>query len=195
MQTGQSNVRFKDYRSVYVPMGVEVAETLRKRYDDNKHNHDLIDRFLGSFESSDGDKINVDLAGKEVKDMLGQVINSGQYERAGAVIADAQTYLETNKGLLLAKQSMDVRKREMEWMEGEKRKGRVLDFGAGKFKNHVSYYVADDGTEHENVYVGDSQAMMDYPAAMRNLLVGIKADWNGITQNKADGIARELTTA
>ena len=38
---------------------------------------------------------------------------------------------------------MDVRKREMEWMEGEKRKGRVLDFGAGKFKNHVSYYSWD----------------------------------------------------
>ena len=186
-------MQWNDYVSIYQPTGnLEAVQILRDRYDRNKSNHDLIRTLLGGMETAPKDAHWVTKAEDHINGLLNNVVSTGAYERADSVMAEAEVFLNSDKGLKLSKESMLNRKAELKWQQESSRQGTVLDFGYEKWDSHQSYLVDEDGVETENVYTGDSQLMGDYNGEMARILKTIKADATGISRSKADAVAKQL---
>jgi hypothetical protein len=189
---------FQPYQSVYEPTGqLEIAEYMRKKYDETKENRDLIDRALATFETSPGDAHLVTKATDHINELLASVDASGAYERAGAVVSEAHNFLLSDKGLMLAKRSQDMRNKELEWQAEYQMKNpgvRILGFGDETWKNHISYKVNDDGSIYENIYQPLNQVQADYANEMNTMLTRISSSVDsagnqvGVTQENADMI-------
>lgn len=186
-------MQWNDYVSIYQPTGnVEAVQILRDRYDRNKSNHDLIRTLLGGMETAPKDAHWVTKAEDHINGLLTGIVNTGAYERADATMAEAEVFLNSDKGLRFAKQSMDARKAELKWQQEATRQGTVLDFGHETWENHQSYHIDEEGIEHENVYTGDSQLMGDYNGEMARILKTISPSYYGTTRGEADAIAKQL---
>jgi|TARA_R110000744_G_scaffold44440_3_gene99172 hypothetical protein len=197
MANKYSRYQLQPFVSQYVdPQSVQVNDVLRKRYDQNKQGKDMIDRTLAQLQVMEGDKALVEDAKKQVKGVLNNVNEQGNYEDAGLAIQDAANHVDQDPGIIAAKKSYENRAQELDFLRKARMEGKqVLDFGQGASKNHVSYYF-DKNTEtfQSNIYEPASEQRLDYDAEMSGLLKTIKADsngqgWEGITVGKADRVA------
>ena len=196
MANKYSKYELQPFVSTYVdPQSVAVNTVLRERYDKNKASKDLIDRTLAQMQVMKGDQALIEDAKKEVKGLLNNVIEQGDYENATLAIQDAANHVDTDPGILAAKASYKNRLTELEYMREARLKGvQMLDFGKGAADDHVSYFYDENNEEFvTDVYEPMSEQMLDYDAEMSGLLKTIKADskgnWEGITVGKADAVA------
>ena len=156
----------------------------------------MIDRTLAQLQVMEGDKALVEDAKKQVKGVLNNVNEQGNYEDAGLAIQDAANHVDQDPGIIAAKKSYENRAMELDFLRKARMEGKqVLDFGQGASENHVPYYF-DKNTEtfQSNIYEPASEQRLDYDAEMSGLLKTIKADsngagWEGITVGKADRVA------
>lgn len=195
MANKYSRYQLQPYVSQYVnPYSVEVNQILRERWDKNKAQKDKIDVTLGSWNTLPGDAHLVDKAKEQTKGKLENFIDYGNYEDAGMAVSEVLVDLEGDRGLKAAKQSYDVRQKELEYMQEASIKDgtKFLDFGRDAAQSHVSYYKNDKGEYVENVYKFTNEAMQDYDKEMAGMLKTIKADWSGISRHKADKVAEAL---
>ena len=196
MANKYSRYQLKPFVSQYVdPQSVQVNQVLRERYDKNKQGKDLIDRTLAQLQVMDGDKVLVEDAKKEVKNLLTKVNEQGDYENASLAIQDAANHVDQDPGILAAKRSYENRLKELEFMREARMKGeQVLDFGKGAADSHTSYYYNKDKEIFEtSIYEPMVEQRLDYDAEMSSLLKTIKAssagNWEGITVGRADQVA------
>tara|TARA_R110002050_G_scaffold300177_1_gene468058 strand:- start:268 stop:2538 length:2271 start_codon:yes stop_codon:yes gene_type:complete len=194
MASKYSNYELKPYVSTYTnPYSVEVNQVLRNRYDQNKAKVDLIDQTLGAKQTLEGDRIHVDNAKGMVKTRFENLTAIGDYENAGLAVSEVVNLLESDKGLQLAQKSWAIREKELEHIRTAKINGfNMLDFGLGKVNEHQSYYQDKEGAWVENVYEPLTEKEHSYSAHMQSLIKTIKADSSGVSQGKADRIARGL---
>ena len=199
MANKYSKYELKPFVSTYVdPQSVAVNTVLRERYDKNKASKDLIDRTLAQMQVMKGDQALVEDAKSEVKGLLNNVIEQGDYENSTLAIQDAANHVDTDPGILAATESYKNRLKELEFMREARMKGvQILDFGKDAADTHVSYFY-DEGNEEfiKNVYEPMSEQMHDYDAEMSSLLKTIKPDTyggvEGITVGKADAVANMM---
>jgi len=215
----RSNLR--SMQSQYVDdQSVNVAKILRERYDKGLEKKTLLEQAMGAMQVGDGDQYLLNNAKNEISNQLAKHANSGDWENSGVTIDAATTGLVSNKGVQLAQESYQVRKKEQEdiaKLRLEKGVSHVLDFNAlyddqgnvvgHKFDNHQSYAEDADGNMVSNVYRPDSQIQLDYTAQKQSVLKGISKNgsplepskilgllerWTGVSQGKADNTAIDL---
>ena len=68
----------------------------------------------------------------------------------------------------------------------------MLDFGQGNSSSHQSYYQNEEGAWVENVYQPLAETEHPYDQTIRNMIGTIRADASGVSQGKADRIAKGL---
>jgi len=195
MASKYSNYELKPYVSTYAnPYSVEVNEVLRKRYDDNKASVDLIDKTLGSKQVLEGDRVHVEKAKGLVEEKFGKVTELGDYENATLVVDEVMVDLESNKGLQYAQQSYANRENELKYIQEATLQGlNMLDFGQFKSGSHQSYVQDEEtGAWSKNIYQPLSEKEHSYDASIRGLIGNIRADASGISQGKANRIAKNL---
>lgn len=195
MASKYSNYELKPYVSTYAnPYSVEVNEVLRKRYDDNKASVDLIDKTLGSKQVLDGDRVHVEKAKGMVEEKFTKITNAGDYENATLVVDEVMVDLETNKGLQYAQQSYVNRQNELKYIQEANMQGfEMLDFGQFSVSGHQSYTQDEEsGAWEKNIYQPASEKQHAYDESIRGLIGNIRADSSGISQGKADRIAKNL---
>jgi len=195
MASKYSNYELKPYVSTYTnPYSVEVNKVLRERYDQNKAKVDLIDQTLGAKQTLEGDRMHVDNAKGMVKTRFENLTAIGDYENAGLAVSEVVNLLESDRGLQLAQKSFAIREKELEHIRTAKINGfNMLDFGLGKVNEHQSYYQDEEsGAWVENVYEPLTEKEHSYSAHMQSLIKTIKADSSGVSQGKADRIAKGL---
>lgn len=183
---------FQDYQSVYTPTGqLEIGALMRQRYDENQESHDLIERALATIETSPGDAHLVTKVKQEIDAKLKNLVATGAYEKSGAILNEAQNLLQNDKGLMLASQSMEIRKDELKRAREYSLThpgSRILSFGDETWNNHVSYYVGDGGEIIENVYQPSTEIAANYSQEMRQMLSKISASTGGVSTETADMI-------
>ena len=196
MANKYSKYELKPFVSTYVdPQSVAVNTVLREGYDKNKASKDLIDRTLAQMQVMKGDQALIEDAKKEVKGLLNNVTEQGDYENATLAIQDAANHVDTDPGIIAAKASYKNRLEELEFMRKARMEGvQMLDFGKGAADTHISYFYDENNEEFiTDVYEPRSEQRLDYDAEMSGLLKTIKADskgnWEGITVGKADAVA------
>tara|TARA_R100000995_G_scaffold84842_2_gene65160 strand:+ start:1894 stop:4434 length:2541 start_codon:yes stop_codon:yes gene_type:complete len=199
MANKYSKYQITPFVSDYVdPQSVQVNQILRQRFEKNKAGKDLIDRTLNTMEVMPGDQVILEDVKKNVRGMLGSVVEQGNYEDSGLIVQDAASWVDGHKGLYSAKQSMANRQLELNFIKEQRMQGnQVLDFGQDAAKSHSSYYYDTDKESFvADVYEPMSELMLDYDKEMRDLLVTIKPDQyggaEGISRAKTDRIASLL---
>ena len=194
MASKYSNYELKPYVSTYTnPYSVEVNQVLRNRYDQNKAKVDLIDQTLGAKQTLEGDRMHVDNAKSLVKTRFANLTEIGDYENAGLAVSEVVNLLESDKGLQLAQKSYTIREKELEHIRTAKINGmNMLDFGKDRINTHQSYYQGEDNEWIENVYEPLTEKEHLYSDYMQKLVKGIKADSSGVSQGKADRVAKGL---
>ena len=195
MANKYSNYELQPYVSTYVnPYSVEVNTILRKRYDDNKASVDLIDKTLGSKQVLEGDQIHIQNAKGMVKNKFSRLTEFGDYENASLVVDEVMVNLETDKGLQYAQQSYTNRQKELDYIQQATMQGfRMLDFGQFNAKSHQSYIQDEQtGAWSKNIYQPGAEKEHQYDQNIKNLIGTIRADASGVSQGKADRIAKNI---
>ena len=106
MANRYSRYELKPYQSMYVDPGkVQVATILKKRYDDNKLNYDMLNRTVGSMQVLEGDEGLKDDMINNINGQFSDIAASGAFEIAGNTVSKATTDFMTNEGLIAARQS------------------------------------------------------------------------------------------
>ena len=106
MANRYSRYELKPYQSMYVDPGkVQVASILKKRYDDNKLNYDMLNRTVGSMQVLEGDEGLKDAMVNNINGQFSDIAASGAFEIAGNAVSKATTDFMTNEGLIAARQS------------------------------------------------------------------------------------------
>ena len=106
MANRYSRYELKPYQSMYVDPGkVQVASILKKRYDDNKLNYDMLNRTVGSMQVLEGDEGLKDAMIDNINGQFSDIAASGAFEIAGNAVSKATTDFMTNEGLIAARQS------------------------------------------------------------------------------------------
>ena len=106
MANRYSRYELKPYQSMYVDPGkVQVATILKKRYDDNKLNYDMLNRTVGSMQVLEGDEGLKDDMINNINGQFSDIAASGAFEIAGNAVSKATTDFMTNEGLIAARQS------------------------------------------------------------------------------------------
>jgi len=194
MANKYSNYELRPYVSTYVnPYSVEVNTILRERYDNNKASVDLIDKTLGSKQVLEGDQVHIDNAKSMVKNKFNRLTEFGDYENATLLVDEVMVNLETDKGLQYAQQSYLNRQKELEYIQEATMQGfNMLDFGQFNASDHQSYTQDENGAWTKNIYQPLVEKEHQYDQTIRNLIGTIRADASGVSQGKADRIAKGL---
>jgi hypothetical protein len=188
-------IQYSDYVPVFQDRSeLQAVKHLKPLWDKNKANESLIYKTLSATPTSDMDREHVDRVTSEIQDKLSGVARTGAYERAGVTLMESQNIMTTDRGLQLAQASYANRQEESKFVAEQTGKGNaVLDFGAGAWKDHRSYYKDETtGKMVENVYSSKMEVQEDYNKEMLSLFKNIKADASGISQGKANNIAEGL---
>ena len=195
MANKYSKYQLRPFMDMYVDTGAkEISKILSERYDKNKSKKDLVEQTLGSMEALEGDQHLIDRVKYKIQDDLKDIARNGNWEDATHVIDQAIIDVQTDDGLLAAKKSMQNRQAELEFIKQQTMEGKkVLDFGRDKAASHSSYVYNDETQKWEdNIYQAASETRLDYEAKMGSLLKTIKADASGVSQGKANAIAKGL---
>ena len=194
MANKYSNYELKPYVSTYVnPYSVEVNTILRERYDNNKASVDLIDKTLGSKQVLEGDQVHIDNAKSMVKNKFSRLTEFGDYENATLLVDEVMVNLETDKGLQYAQQSYLNRQKELEYIREATLQGfNMLDFGQFNASNHQSYTQDENGAWTKNIYQPLAEKEHQYDQTIKSLIGTIRADATGVSQGKADRVAKGL---
>ena len=195
MANKYSKYELRPFMDMYVDTGVkEISKILSERYDKNKSKKDLVEQTLGSMEALEGDQHLIDRVKYKIQDDLKDIARNGNWEDATHVIDQAIIDVQTDDGLLAAKKSMENRQAELEFIKKQTMEGKkVLDFGKTKASEHSSYVYNEETSKWEdNIYQAGAETRLDYESKMGDLLKTIKADASGVSQSKADGIAKGL---
>ena len=188
-------IQYSEYVPVFQDRSeLQAVKYLKPLWDKNKANESLIYKSLSAIPTSEMDREHVDRVTSEIQDKLQGVARTGAYERAGVTLMESQNIMDTDRGLQLANASYAVRQEEAKFVTEQQGKGNdVLDFGAGMWKDHRSYYKDEEtGKMVENVYSSKMEIQEDYNKEMLSLVKLIKADSSGVSQGKANNIAEGL---
>tara|TARA_X000001382_G_scaffold32166_1_gene21033 strand:+ start:12960 stop:15044 length:2085 start_codon:yes stop_codon:yes gene_type:complete len=108
MANRYSRYELKPYQSMYVDPGkVAVSTILKKRYDDNKLNYDMLNRTVGSMNVLEGDEQLKDNMINSINGQFEDISATGSFELAGNAVSKATTDFMTNEGLIAARQSYE----------------------------------------------------------------------------------------
>ncbi len=108
MANRYSRYELKPYQSMYVDPGkVAVSTILKKRYDDNKLNYDMLNRTVGSMNVLEGDEQLKDNMINNINGQFEDISSTGAFELAGNAVSKATTDFMTNEGLIAARQSYE----------------------------------------------------------------------------------------
>ena len=199
MANQYSKYQLQPYVSQYVdPQRVQIATTLRDRWDRNKMQHDLLQRTAASMSVLDGDKHHKTSAIDDLNSTFEDTITANNFENAGAVVSNAVTDFQGNEALIASRQSyvnwekdqavkMQLRaqgqnvlfdkvyKRDEQGqiMYDENNQPVTMDAGQA----HSSYSVdPQTGEVSTSVYSGSVQGQLNYSGKMEEMLQGIEAD-------------------
>jgi len=108
MANRYSRYELTPYQSMYVDPGkVAVSTILKKRYDDNKLNYDMLNRTVGSMNVLEGDEQLKDNMINNINGQFEDISSTGAFELAGNAVSKATTDFMTNEGLIAARQSYE----------------------------------------------------------------------------------------
>ncbi|MAN62444.1 MAG: hypothetical protein CMI60_10920 [Parvibaculum sp.] len=108
MANRYSRYELKPYQSMYVDPGkVAVSTILKKRYDDNKLNYDMLNRTVGSMNVLEGDEQLKDNMINNINGQFEDISATGSFELAGNAVSKATTDFMTNDGLIAARKSYE----------------------------------------------------------------------------------------
>ena len=187
-------IQFKDYRSVYRPTGgPEIAQYLREKYETNKAELDLLEKTFAAIPTRPGDVHLKDLAKEKIDGKLSSIINTGRFEMANMAITESKNIIATDPGLLAAQTSYANRMKDVEFMQKSTQEGKeYIDWGEEDWLTGVSYIETNEGEITKRVYQPQATRMYNYNEEQMKMLETIKADWSGISNDKAMQIAETL---
>ena len=187
-------IQFKDYRSVYRPTGgPEIAQYLREKYETGKAELDLLEKTFAAIPTRPGDVHLKDLAKEKIDGKLSSIINTGRYEMSSMAITEAKNIMATDPGLMAAQETYTNRMKDVEFMENSTKNGKeYIDWGEEDWLTGVSYIETPEGEIKQKIYQPQATQMYNYNKEQMKMLKTIKADWSGISSNKAMQIAETL---